>query len=273
MTIQYKLILADLDGTLLTDEQRLLPSTETTIRELVKSGILFATVSARNKSYTKEAICSLSDICCANAYINGGLIETADGRIILDSPINKEELVRLIEKCDEEKASFCFVTKDQSFARNRHTKNLERIQRTFCSFNGAFSEDFTIHDSNGNVYLMMVIGDNLEPIKELAEGTNSIKYESIISPISGIKAILITSRTADKGAALRAIAEYYEVELESTIAFGDSPINDKPMMKAAGCGVAMKNAHPLILDKADKTTEKNNNEDGVGDYLRLLYGL
>ena len=58
-----------------------------------------------------------------------------------------------------------------------------------------------------------------------------------------------------------------------TIAFGDSMINDGPMIEAAGCGVVMKNAHNSLIEKAQYVTEKDNNEDGVGSFLRGLFRL
>lgn len=273
MIMQYKLVLSDLDGTLLTDEKRLLPSTETTIRKLVKSGALFATASARNKSYSREAILNLSDICCANAYINGALIETPDGSTILDSYIKNEDTAILAEQCHQVNASFCFVTKNQTFVSIRHTESLERIKKAFSSFNGGYSEDPILGGPSQKVYLMMVVGDDLVQIKETAAKMICLQAEIIRSPNSGMETLLISTNIANKETALRAIAGHYQIELEKTLVFGDSPINDTQMIEAAGCGVAMKNAHPVILDRADKITDKNNNEDGVGDYLRLLYGL
>ena len=63
------------------------------------------------------------------------------------------------------------------------------------------------------------------------------------------------------------------VDISKTVAVGDGLWNDGPMIEAAGCGVAMKNAHKEIISKADPVTEKNNNEDGLGNYLRGLFGI
>ena len=56
------------------------------------------------------------------------------------------------------------------------------------------------------------------------------------------------------------------------ITIGDCVINDGPMIEAAGCGVAMNNANEEIMKKVDYVTEKDNNDDGVGDFLRSLFG-
>ena len=72
---------------------------------------------------------------------------------------------------------------------------------------------------------------------------------------------------------MRCIAEYYGIDISETIAIGDSIINDTPMIEAAGLGVAMKNSNKALFSKAKTSTEKDNNEDGVGVFLRRLFGL
>ena len=50
------------------------------------------------------------------------------------------------------------------------------------------------------------------------------------------------------------------------MAFGDS-MNDEQMIKMCGFGVAMQNALDYIKEQADFITEKDNNHDGISDFL------
>ena len=50
------------------------------------------------------------------------------------------------------------------------------------------------------------------------------------------------------------------------MALGDGT-NDLSMIEAAGLGVAMSNAHPLVLAAADSVT-LSNDEDGVAEAIR-----
>jgi len=72
---------------------------------------------------------------------------------------------------------------------------------------------------------------------------------------------------------LLSIAAYYGVDISETIAIGDSIINDTPMIEVAGYGIAMKNSNKTLQSKSNSVTEKDNNEDGVGVFLRSLFGL
>jgi len=72
---------------------------------------------------------------------------------------------------------------------------------------------------------------------------------------------------------LRSIAAFHGIDISESVAMGDSILNDAPMIREAGCGVAMKNSHEMLKEMADHVTEKDNNEDGVGSFLRDLFAL
>ena len=97
--LHYQLVLSDIDGTLLNDNFKLLPSTESTIRDLVRSGVLFATASARNKIFAENAISTIKEVCCANAYVNGAFTEVPNGEVLIDSPMKPEDTSILIDQC------------------------------------------------------------------------------------------------------------------------------------------------------------------------------
>ncbi len=82
----------------------------------------------------------------------------------------------------------------------------------------------------------------------------------------------INQKTSNKGTAMKHIAEYYNIPLSRTIAFGDG-MNDKEMLIDAAVGVAMKNASGTVKSYADDTTNLTNDEAGVGDYLEQFFNL
>jgi hydroxymethylpyrimidine pyrophosphatase-like HAD family hydrolase len=56
------------------------------------------------------------------------------------------------------------------------------------------------------------------------------------------------------------------ISSREVVAFGDMP-NDLPMLRWAGCGIAVANAHPAVLAAADYVT-RSNDADGVALALR-----
>ena len=94
--MDYKLVLSDIDETLLNDEGQLLSSTAKSIHDLVESGILFSTVTARTISYADDGISGLAGLCAARAYCNGAYIEAANGIVLSDKPLEGEEVAFLV---------------------------------------------------------------------------------------------------------------------------------------------------------------------------------
>jgi Cof subfamily protein (haloacid dehalogenase superfamily) len=72
--------------------------------------------------------------------------------------------------------------------------------------------------------------------------------------------------TAHKGNSLKRFAEHLGYTLDNCMALGDGT-NDLSMIEAAGLGVAMSNAHPLVLAAANHVTASND-EDGVARAIR-----
>jgi Cof subfamily protein (haloacid dehalogenase superfamily) len=269
--LKYKLVVSDIDGTLLSDENILLPSTEKTIRELVDLGVLFATVSARTISYTEYAISTFKDVCCANAYVNGAFVEASNGAVLLDSPLEDEDTSFLIEKLNHARASFCCISKDNAIASLTNPD----VSKGFKLHHGTFIERAIIDTPPLNTYLIAAEAKDMQSVVDAAARHRlDIEMSPIVqSPMTGLKVSFFQKKGTSKAAAMRSIAECYGVDLSDTIAIGDSTINDTPMIEEAGCGVAMKNSSKALFSKAKTSTEKDNNEDGVGVFLRRLFGL
>jgi len=75
----------------------------------------------------------------------------------------------------------------------------------------------------------------------------------------------ISARGVTKASALAWLAESLGVEAADVVAFGDMP-NDIPLLRWAGLGVAMGNAHPEAVEAADEITAPNT-DDGVARVL------
>ena len=78
----------------------------------------------------------------------------------------------------------------------------------------------------------------------------------------------IFPRRINKGQGLCDICRILKIDVRNSIAFGDSE-NDIPMLKAAGIGIAMKNAE-IDVKKASDMSTLSNNEDGIPYALRAL---
>jgi hypothetical protein len=75
----------------------------------------------------------------------------------------------------------------------------------------------------------------------------------------------VVPRGISKASGVDEVARPLGIAAEDVVAFGDMP-NDLPMLRWAGHGVAMGNAHPDVLAAANEVTAPNT-DDGVARVL------
>ncbi|WP_302558672.1 HAD family hydrolase [Holdemania filiformis] len=81
-----------------------------------------------------------------------------------------------------------------------------------------------------------------------------------------------TDRRVSKAVALKQYCEMNQLPLEEVIAFGDMS-NDNEMLECSGWGVCMANGSEDTKAIADDITEKTNDEDGFADYMEKHFLL
>ncbi|MEI9938986.1 MAG: Cof-type HAD-IIB family hydrolase [Pseudomonadota bacterium] len=106
------------------------------------------------------------------------------------------------------------------------------------------------------------------PLPELLEMTRVFASSRASVTHSGSHLVEVVAPGVSKASALQAYCEAQGISAEEVIAFGDMPC-DLPMLRWAGCGVAVANAHPDVLAGADLVT-RSNDTDGVALALERL---
>jgi len=106
------------------------------------------------------------------------------------------------------------------------------------------------------------------PLPELLEMTRVFASSRASVSHSGSHFVEVVAPGVSKASALQRYCAAREITAGEVIAFGDMP-NDLPMLRWAGCGVAVANAHPEVLAAADLVT-RSNDSDGVALALDRL---
>ncbi|MFF5344636.1 HAD family hydrolase [Streptomyces althioticus] len=104
----------------------------------------------------------------------------------------------------------------------------------------------------------------------LAAAARSVVGSLATVTMSGPGTVELQPCGVTKATGLALAAEHLGLRPEDTVAFGDMP-NDVPMLRWAGHGVAMANAHPELKAVADEVT-LSNEDDGVAVVLERLFG-
>lgn len=123
---------------------------------------------------------------------------------------------------------------------------------------------------------------DLLPGKLLARcpGMAAGRFQELVMDVIGDRAIVaysgavglaeIAAPGVTKAAALQRWTAGHGVEAAQVWAFGDMP-NDRTMLDWAGVGVAVANAHPMVLSTADLICPSNE-EDGVAQVIEAVVG-
>jgi hypothetical protein len=98
-------------------------------------------------------------------------------------------------------------------------------------------------------------------VGHLAELSHSNSADSLLE---------IAAAGVSKASALTRVCAERGIASDDVVAFGDMP-NDLPMLRWAGHGVAVANAHPDLLTAADEVTASND-DAGVAQVLERLFG-
>ncbi|MCK2240153.1 MULTISPECIES: HAD family hydrolase [unclassified Crossiella] len=108
------------------------------------------------------------------------------------------------------------------------------------------------------------------PSAELCLAAEAVLAGAVDITYSGAGAMIeLSAPGVSKATGLRWVAERLGVNQAEVLAFGDMP-NDLDMIKWAGHGVAMANAHPDLHSLADEVTATNA-EDGVAQVLERWF--
>jgi Cof subfamily protein (haloacid dehalogenase superfamily) len=262
-----QLVATDLDGTLLRSDRTISARTVSLLQRLQSFGVTFLLVSARPPRILQRI---------ARTFHLGGLAICCNGAIIYDldrerflqerllSPQQVEHLVTLLS------ASLPGL----SFAaESGKSVACEAAFYPFCSRGD--SPPPRIVDISmlcQAPQIKVLVHHATLPIEELCESVVPLLASHAYSvTYSGSNYLEIMSGGVHKGEVLAAFCAQLNIAAQSVVAFGDMP-NDLPMLQWAGLGVAVANAHPLVLQAADLIT-LSNDEDGVAHLLgQLMHG-
>ena len=95
-----------------------------------------------------------------------------------------------------------------------------------------------------------------------------IVCQNLIVPAYGVEVLEIFDPAVNKWEGIMHVARRHGVEASQIVAIGDD-VNDLPMIRNAGLGVAMGNARPEVLAAAKRVIGSNQDE-GLAEFLDEL---
>lgn len=262
---EIKLVMSDIDGTILDDNHQIDNELKDTLKMLQKKDIPFVLASARSPKGIYQIAEDLEITAEPLACYNGALIlENADKdnyKPIFSHELAIDEVKQIIHILKKEFPDVSinlytgrdwFVQKfDKWVEIEANITNEEPLKRDI--FELTESSDLTVHK-------LLLIGTSAE-IKKVHQYLEHLNLEKSSFYFSKENYLEITNTEVTKERALLELSDFFKVPLENILTMGDN-FNDVPMLSLAGIGVAMGNSPDEVKESAD-IIAPNNNQNGA----------
>jgi Cof subfamily protein (haloacid dehalogenase superfamily) len=261
-----RLIMTDLDGTLLNSDHRISPLTDRALRQAIEQGVLFTVATGKTFPSTMEWIRQYEihiPVICGN----GTLVHQPDGSILYEDPIPREyaiEAIRLARTMGLVPVVYAgprLLTTVWDENVGVLVAHHEPDPLVIPNLEAALEKDYMPH----KLILMNANDpDAVAQFQYVLEQTFEGRAQVLRSGLDSVVELLPQGVT--KGTALAFILNYLDISAGQTMCFGDN-CNDLDMIQRAGIGVAMGHAPEDVRTGADYVTGTND-EDGVGWAIR-----
>lgn len=266
-TSRYRLLVLDLDGTLLDHKSELSPRTEATVKKALVQGlkVTFATGRLFTDALPYAERLGLTLPLILN---HGALLQTLAGEVLASRQIEGESAQALIAIARATGCACQLYSKGRLYLEKLAHWNKEYLKYSHTS--PKLVPDLAAVAAEGPEQIdLLGEPEELGRVREIVEK----ELGPAVQPTSSYRYLLeILPPGVSKGAALQFLADYLQIPLSDTIAVGDG-YNDLEMILAAGLGVAMGNAPEEVRQQADYVTAPNS-QDGLAQFLdKFMLGI
>lgn len=270
MAVKYKMVNSDFDSTLTNSRGEITDATRAAIKRYMASGGIFLVNTGR--SY-KSLLTRLHDVYGEKcdypvACLQGGMIYSADGKLIYNIVMDKTEMLRIVKEFEALGEYIQVYSGNRLFAAAPHewAAIYEKAAGTRQEFVGKLSG--FLSDYDGGIDKVLLISDTGTIAKQFKLYSDNKSFKDTKFVYSTEYFLEAIPMQAGKDVALKRFAEMYGVDMSETAAVGDSN-NDIQMIKEAALGVAMGNAVDELKAAADYITA-DMDEDGLAQFLNSI---
>jgi hypothetical protein len=263
-----RLVVADLDGTLLDGDGRLPEGTTEVIRALRERGVAFAPASGRQHATIARLFDEVLD--GLDVIAENGAYVTRDGVEVAAHTLDPEWVRSVLRFCRDLSArgadlGVVLCGKESAWVERTDDVFLREAERYYVRL--ATTADLTaVRDG----VFKLAVHDFGDPTAFTAPAlTDFCDPQPVV--VSGRHWVDVMGSGVDKGLAVRDLQGALGVTPAQTMAFGDY-LNDVEMLDAAEHSYAMANAHPGVLARARHRAPANT-DGGVLATLRSVFAL
>ena len=258
--MKYKLLLFDLDGTLLRSDKSISEHTLSVLRKCKEKGLMLGVSTSRSEQNSMDF---LSELLPDILISSGGAVVKQKDEYIYTAEFSTEETKQMIRTAREVCGADCEITIDTL---EHHYWNYKiDPKKQDQSWGDSVYTDFNDFSHKSLKMCVEIFeSDAADRLRNMLTNCDCLRF----SDGCWYK---FTKKGVTKENAIMKICSACGILPESIIAFGDD-YADIGMLQLCGMGIAMGNAIQDVKRIADRVIESNDNE-GIAGYLLEMFDL
>lgn len=260
-----RLLLADVDGTLVTQDKVLTADAVDAVRRLREDGVLFAITSGRPPRGMEMLVGPLG-IDTPIAAFNGGLIVTPDMSVIEHRVLPEPVVLPMAELLRSFMLDVWLYRGTAWYVPDRNGPHVAREAWT-VQFEPTLMEG--IDGLTDNVAKMVGVSDDHDAVSRAATAAHEQFGDHVTAAPSQPYYLDVTHPRANKGEVAKFLAHRYHLAPGEIATIGDQP-NDVLMFAHSGLSIAMGNADPQVQRAARRVTASNEQEGFAAAVRRFV---
>ena len=260
-----RLFLADVDGTLVTQDKVLTDRAIAAVAKLKQAGILFAITSGRPPRGMSMLIEPLG-LTTPIAGFNGGVFVRPDMSVIEQRVIPDDVTPSVIDVLGTHGMDVWVYRGSDWFIRDPRAPHVAREAWTV-------KFEPTVIDSFASVFdaVAKVVGvsDDYDAVQKAVDAVRDRFGDHVSAARSQPYYADVTNPDANKGGVARYLSKVYDIPAEEIATIGDQP-NDVLMFARSGLSIAMGNASPEVQKAARRVTTSNEDEGFANAVERFI---
>ena len=265
-----RLVAVDVDGTLVTADQRVLPKVQSAAQRAVEHGIQLVLCTGRAPGECWYVLDALPQIRYAVTHTGAAAQDLKTGELLYHCPLSPDDARLIYSHVRRYDGLINFFSGGIVYNSAQQMAQFERYYP--AEFRWLFERSHAFVDDLD----AMIAGWDKPVEKFYVPFSSQAESERAMADLTklpyfvtgaGYVDLEVMNPNTSKGIALRSLCEKLGIPREQVMAIGDSG-NDAAMLDFAGVGVAMGNGTDALKQKADLIAPTNE-EGGVADMLEL----
>ena len=259
-----KMIVTDLDGTLLDDNHNISDYTKEVLKCIEDKGIEIVIATGRHfwgMKHYKDILENKNEA----IVFNGAVVANNNGDFLYYNPIDDNTSREVIAIANKYNVSMHFYKRDKYIT--LYNDDYSKAYRDKVKLKNI---KVGIDDLDSFEFTKIIFMDERSVLERLQkEIRDNLDIHTCFSHTNYLE---VLKKNVNKFTALEYICKKKNISSNSVIAFGDN-FNDIELLQNVGYGVAISNACDNVKNSAKYVTDFSNNEDGVTKFLVNFFKL